>query len=92
MKTSKNERLKQVDNLISQIPSGRRNSFRKLIQYRLAEHYQVIMSESQLGSFLSSGYSTIADIIILALADVVKTMIQEEQTYTAKIQELQSTN
>ncbi len=90
MKTNKNERLKQVNDLISQIPLGRKNAFKKMIQYRLAENYETVLTESQLSSFLSSGYSTIADTIIQAFGDVVETMIQEEETFKSKIQELQS--
>lgn len=89
MKSKKETRITQVRLLINSIPEGRKSNFKRLVQYELAETYNIVMSESQLHTFIQSGYSSVAEEIIQAITTVVEKMIQEEMDYKTKIQEIQ---
>ena len=81
MKQNKNERIKQVKDIISQIPEGRKTGYKRLILYRLGKKYNIVMNENQIVTFFSSGYSSVADEIIDSLKYVVDDMKRQEEEF-----------
>lgn len=89
-KSSKESRIMQVKNLLSKMPAGRGGSYKRMVMYELADKYGIVMTESQLSTFLNSGYSSVAIEIIQALDTVVNRMIADEEAFQNKVQELQT--
>ena len=87
MKSLSKIRKRQIADLMSKMPQGRQLGFKKLVLYKLAED-RIIMSESQLGTFFSSGYSSVADEIITALNAVVDEMNRQESVFQKRMGEI----
>ena len=90
LNTSKDCRIMQAKELISRVPVGKAGAYKRSLMYELANKYGIVMTETQLSTFLVSGYSSVATEILIALEIVVNRMIIEEENFQKKILELQN--
>jgi hypothetical protein len=87
MQSIRKKNKNKISELSERIPVGRKMGYQRFILYKLAER-KILMTPSSLKTFLSSGYSSIAEDILGAFDEVVTEMERQESRFQKRMGEI----